>query len=116
MLRSKGTLTAITRRRAAFAANKVAQIVALGLLYTLISVTQFSIFLANGEFSQSGSHLVRIVFQCFSSCLSFARHIPNMDMEEKLSGFISKQSNRQKIHLSATIVNFHLTFRELLLP
>ena len=57
MLRSKRTLTVITRRRAAFAANKVAQIVALGLLYTLILVTQFSIFLANGHFSQSGSRV-----------------------------------------------------------
>ena len=32
---------AITRRRAAFIANKVAQSVALGLLYALILVTQF---------------------------------------------------------------------------
>ena len=44
---------AITRRRATFAANKVAQIIALRLLYALIPVTQFAIFLANEQFSQS---------------------------------------------------------------
>ena len=48
---------AITRRRAAFATNKVAQIVTLGLLYTLIWVTKCLRFLANGRFSQSGSHM-----------------------------------------------------------
>ena len=36
---------ALTRRRAAIAANKVLQNVALGLLYKLIPVTQFSNFL-----------------------------------------------------------------------
>ena len=44
MLKSKRTLTAITRRCTAFAANKVAQIVALGLLYMLNMITNFSIF------------------------------------------------------------------------
>ena len=54
--------TAITRRWAAFAANKVVHIVALELLYALISVTKFSIVLANGRFSQSGSHIVLTSF------------------------------------------------------
>ena len=41
MLRSKRMLTAITRQQSAFAVNKVAHIVALGLLYALIPLTQF---------------------------------------------------------------------------
>ena len=39
-------LVAITGRRAAFGTNKVAQIVALGLLCTLIMGTKFSFFLS----------------------------------------------------------------------
>ena len=53
-LRSKRKLTAITRRRAAFAAHKVVQIVSLRLLYVLIPVFNF---LRNGWFSQSGSQI-----------------------------------------------------------
>ena len=45
---------AITRRQAAFAANKVVQIVALGLLYVLIPVTHFSIFLQMDSFLSAG--------------------------------------------------------------
>ena len=58
MLTSKRTLTAITRRRAAFATKKVAQIVALGLLYVLMPVTQFSFFQTNGKFSLRESHML----------------------------------------------------------
>ena len=67
-LRSKRTLTALTRRRAAFAANKVAQILSLGLLYALIPVTQFSIYLANGRYSQSESHIVISFFYLLKVC------------------------------------------------
>ena len=42
---NKRTLMAITCRRTAFAGNKVTLIVALGLLYMLNMVTNFSIFL-----------------------------------------------------------------------
>ena len=44
---------AITHQRAAFAANKVEQIVALGLLYTLNMVTNFSIFFTSVWFSHT---------------------------------------------------------------
>ena len=52
-------LTAITRRCAAFAANKVSQIVAVGLVYILNIVTNFSNFLQVVSFLIAG-HIVCI--------------------------------------------------------
>ena len=48
-------LTAMTRRRATFAANKVVQIVALELLYTLNMITNFSKKITSGQFSHARS-------------------------------------------------------------
>ena len=48
---------AITRR-AAFAANEVENILALGLLYILNMAANFSIFFRSGWFSHSGSHIL----------------------------------------------------------
>ena len=49
---------AVTCLRAAFAGNKVAQIVALGLLYVLNMLTNSSIFFTSGWFSHSGSQII----------------------------------------------------------
>ena len=65
-------LTAITRRRAAFATNKVVHIVAIGLLYALISVTQFSISNFFSVFSQNGSHFVVAINKLFQLILLLA--------------------------------------------
>ena len=55
---------AITRRMAAFAAIKVVQIVALGLLYTLIPITQFSILSQWTVFSERVTYGVGF-FVCY---------------------------------------------------
>ena len=63
VLRRNRMLTAITRRWAAFAASKVAQIVALGLLYALIPVNKFSIFLAKPLTGEHGQSEQKIEFE-----------------------------------------------------
>ena len=66
---------AITRQRTTFAANKVAQIVTLGLLYTLNIVTNFSIFLQVLGFLTAGHITFEELIHFYVFCQLYRKQI-----------------------------------------